>query len=336
MADDEPSPPPAATTGGAHLSETERSGLSAIEAQMAKLQYLMEREYVNLREAMGDFSKEKEYYEMLKQKINSTMPREDERLKLNVSGTRFEIRESVAIKNPFFKTLLSGTFATRDSDGHFYIDRDPVAVRHIFNFLRDANSINLKHFSVMELEHLRLEAEFYMLPDLAARIDAALATESAALGMTTGTYNTNLRSWAAAFNGIFFELTVKRDCKLHSIAFVAGERRRIPCQAFLKEGGLDGNGQTQRIGEVHQQADKGELVPIQFSAVSLTAGTYTLGLYSSSIAAIACCPKDESKRPTYPTFGLGRTYHTTNQRGDWAKRTGEDEYDFCGEIMLSF
>ena len=308
------------------------AGLGHIENKMGELQMLMTTEYVKLKEAKEEFAKMKEYYDNLAQKIKSTMPREDERLKLNVSGSRFEIRESIAVKNMFFKTLLSGTFATKDSDGNFYIDRDPVYVRVVLNFLRDG-TVDLASFTPRELAALRGEAEFYMVPELQGRIDEINASDST--GIVTMSCNTQITNFSHAFNGIFFEVTFKRDVKLHAISFVAGERRRIPCQALYREGGLDGSGDTHRICEVHQAADRGELVPMAFSTLSFSAGTYTFGLYSTSPNAIACCPIETSRRETNPNVVLGKTYHTTNARGDWGRRAGSDDVDFCGELMLS-
>ena len=321
---------PTTPAGGAD----ESSGMGRIESVMGQLQYLMESEYVKLREAKADFAKEKEYYDMLKQKINSTMPREDERLKLNVGGVRHEIRESIAVKNQFFKTLLSGTFSQRDADGHFYIDRDPFFVRHVLNYLRDGAVWDLSKMSQMELEQLRRECEFYMVPELHSKISDMLSSEGAG-GVVTASFNTN-RTYPYAFNGIFFEINIKKECKLHSVTFIAGERRRIPCDVLLREGGIDGGGQTQKIGVVSEQADKGEAITLHFSSVPLAVGTYTLGFYSMVPSAVTCCPRDESKRPYDANFSLGRTYHITNQKGDWAKKAGEDEFDFCGELALSF
>ena len=308
------------------------SGLGHIENKMGELQMLMTTEYVKLKEAKEEFAKQKEYYDNLAQKIKSTMPREDERLKLNVSGSRYEIREAIAVKNMFFKTLLSGTFATKDADGFFYIDRDPVFVRVVLNFLRDG-TVDLSALTPREMAALRGEAEFYMVPELQSKIDELSSADSS--GITTLSFNAQVQSFSHAFNGIFFEVTFKKDVKLHAISFVAGERRRIPCQALYREGPLDGSGDTHRVCEVHQLADRGELVPLTFSTLNFAAGTYTFGLYSTAPNAIACCPRETSRREPNPNVTLGKTYHTTNARGDWGRRAGTDEVDFCGELMLS-
>ena len=93
-----------------------------------------------------------------------------------------------------------------------------------------------------------------------------------------------------------------------------------------------------KIGETDIDATKGEAVTITFSTVALTGASYTIGVYSSSCpTAITACPTTMATRDYAQRHGIiiERSYHTTNARGHWTRRAGQDEFDFVGELGIS-
>ena len=315
--------------------EASDSQLPQIENLLAELTHSIEREHGNLKNMRNQLMREKTDVDSIRAKITSVSVNEVDRLKLNVGGRRFEIRASSVIKNTYFRSLLSGTFTPADPDGFYFICRDPEYVQVIMNFLRDGR-VDLTDYTDRQLARIRDDAEFYMVKELQALIEAHRAARRSNEGVIICAVNT-ARSITHCFNGIFFEINVqRRDCKLHSIAFVAGERRKIVGEAFHKDGPMDSPGSLRKIGEVEQQVDKGQLVCVNFSAMALEQGVHTLGVYSVSCpTAISLCPRKESTRQ-YSGITLGKSYHTTDQKGNYGKRAGEDEFDFSGEIAVSF
>lgn len=311
------------------------TGLNTIQDQMEQLQMSMADEYDRLKAEWKKYLKDKEEMDRIRGRITSVSVSELDRLKLNVGGRRFEIRATCATKNTYFRSLLSGTFTPADQDGFYFIDRDPEYVQVVMNFLRDGQ-IDLNDFNDRQLARIRQDAEFYMVQELQTEIDTFRTARKSGEGINLLSVNTQ-RPVTDCFNGVFIEINVTRpNFKLHSISFVAGERRKIVGEAFLKEGGIDSAGQLRRIGTVEQQVDKGQLVCINFSAVPLPTGTYVVGVYSVSCpTAIAVCPIRESQREQ-PGFVITRSYHTANQKGAFNQRAGDNEFDFSGELSVSY
>lgn len=90
---------------------------------------------------------------------------------LNVGGVYFWTTRStlVGISDTFFCKLMGSHFNT---DGCYFIDRDPSHFRHILNHLR--GSTVLPH-DAMTLQELQVEADFYCLRELADTIHKLLS-----------------------------------------------------------------------------------------------------------------------------------------------------------------
>jgi hypothetical protein len=310
------------------------SKMPQIKVTIADLQTMMDEEFETLKSKWAEYERAKEELDRLNGLLSNVVAKETDRLKLNVGGMRFEIRLSCVMSNVFFKSLASGTFADADRDGFFYIDRDPMYMPVIMSHFR--KTVDLTEFSDADIDGIREEADFYMVQDLVDDIDAHRLKKLSAEGILISGINKQ-RPVSHAFNGVFFEINViKKDFKLHSISFVAGESRKIVGEAYYKEGGIDSPGQPVKICVVETMATKGSLVTIQFSAIPLALGTHTIGVYSvSSPGAVAVCPRAESSRQ-FNGFTLEKSYHTTNSKGYITSRTGENDYDFCGEVAVSF
>jgi len=321
----------AAPSGETDLDPT---GLSTIQEMMDQLQRTMADEYDKLRTQWNIYLRDKEEMDRIKARLQGVNVKETDRLKLNVGGTRFEIRQSSTKNNTYFRSLVSETFAEADKDGFFFIDRDPTFVPVIMSYLRNG-SIQLGRYTDTELAAIHEEAEFYMMNDLMTDIDGYRSKRRAGDGIATCSVNAT-RPVTDGFNGVFFEINVtKKDFKLHSISFVAGERRKMVGEAYWREGSLDSAGNMRKMGAVEQQVEKGQMVTINFSAIPLSVGVHTIGVYSVSCpTAVAACPVRESQR-VHNGFTIVRSYHTTNQKGHFNQRTGEDEFDFCGELAVS-
>lgn len=88
---------------------------------------------------------------------------------LNVGGVWFYTSaETLQMRAPSFFSALCRAGAPC----YLFIDRDPTHFRHVLNYLRGSQASLPRDQA--SLEELREEADFYMLPNLVARIDAAL------------------------------------------------------------------------------------------------------------------------------------------------------------------
>lgn len=309
-------------------------GLDELLTQVDSLQDNICNENGSLQDAWRLLNERREKLGRVRDKIQSVVKASNERLKLNVGGTRFEIWTSYVLKNKYLSKLQSGTYQKSDPDGFFYIDKDPTYVPVVLNHLRDG-AVDLSPFNDQQLLKIRADAEFFMVTELQADIDARRSSLKATTGLTICTFN--LGRFTPCFNGIFFEVNVKKQCNLHAVSFLAGERRRLAAEAYLKEGGLDNPSSFHKIGEpVAQQVDKGQVVQIPVTNVVLAPGLHTLGIYSSSCpTAVIVCPRAEAQRESNG-ITLGRSYHTSDQKGNFTRRSGEDDFDFCGEIHVHF
>jgi hypothetical protein len=317
-------------------SALDSTGLPVLADSMSSLRGLMDNEYQRLRDEWAALLAERAAINKIKDRIQSVTVGEHERLRLNVSGQRFEIRASCVIKNTYFKSLLSNTFAPADADGFYYVDRDPTHVMAVINFLRDGD-VDLSDLNERQLRRVRDDADFYMVGDLTTLVDRTLAARRSGTGITAIAMNGDVPT-TLSFNGVFFEVSVtKRNLALHSVSFIAGENRQIHAEVFCVEGTLDGAARPSKIGETDIDAAKGQVVTITFSTIALTGSSYTIGVYSSSCpTAITVCPTTMATRD-FSRHGLvvERSYHTTNARGHWTRRTGQDEFDFVGELGIS-
>jgi prefoldin subunit 5 len=296
-----------------------------MEAQLAQLRTQAEQ----LKLQQGAINK-------IKQRIESVSCTEQNRLKLNVGGQKFEVRASAVERNHFFKPLLSGAFSPADSsDGFHFIDRDPSFVGVIMNYLRNPADVDLEPYSVAHLERIRKDAEFYMVTGLQERVEE-MQKRARQVSQQISTFKMNRDVLATrGVNGIFFQITPTASIVLTSMAFIAGETRPMVAMALFREGSIQQTGvpQFNKLGEIDQSVVKGVGVTIPLTAMTLQANRpYVIGVYSSSCPITVCAKADAIR--TFPCFTVDRTYHTTDNRGQYTRKAGEDEYDFVGDISL--
>ena len=104
-------------------------------------------------------------------------------LTVNVGGTLFTSRlKTLRPEGSMLATILDqdSPFADQvDNDGHTFIDRSPEDFKIILDFLRRGQILyDAANFTRAQLDSLRAEADYYMLPGLVTQIDDALATTS--------------------------------------------------------------------------------------------------------------------------------------------------------------
>jgi len=297
---------------------------------------LME-EYDRMNKALAEYNRKKAEVDSIRSRITSVSAKEQERLRLNIGGKKFEIRSTCVQKNTYFRALMNGTFTQADPDGFYFIDRSPEWFAVIINTLREG-PIDLSRYDDYQLSQIRKEAEFYMVQELIQDVDRQrLVKKSGESSIVTCSVNTavNLTTCAA---GIAFEIVVsRREFKLHGISFVAGERRVMVADAYIKEGVIDSASSFRKIGSCDAQADRALLIPINITPpLSLGPGTYSIVVYSSaSQNAIAVCSRKDAVRQQAGII-FGKTYCIRDLRAQITKRANEDEFDFCGELMVSF
>lgn len=84
---------------------------------------------------------------------------------------RLHARDNLDQDSPFAEQV--------DNDGHTFIDRNPEDFKIILDFLRRGQVLyDAANFTRAQLDSLRAEADYYMLPGLVTQIDDALATIS--------------------------------------------------------------------------------------------------------------------------------------------------------------
>lgn len=339
--------PPANSQGGAAAPQTAADesnslsdeGVIVMEGHMEDLAGGMRGEYDKLQALWEAFANEKGRLDRLRARILSVSVQPMERLKLNIGGTKFEIRQSSTKNNTYFRSLVAETYseADKDDEGFYYIDRSPQYVGAIMSFLRNGK-LQCSLYDDAALESIREEAEFYMVTELLTLIDT-YRKRSAKSGAAS--CPVNLHSVSTGVNGIFFEVEVSKPFKLQTVSFVAGESRKIVGEVYYREGSLDvTSANFRKLGSTEQMVTKGGLVVVQFQPILLSEGTHTLGVYSVSAAtAVAVCAKRDGQKDFAVggplVFTMARSYHTTNQRGLFNQRAGENEYDFCGELGIS-
>jgi hypothetical protein len=114
----------------------------------ARIKVLEEKEQA-LAEAMG---KAKAYTDALSSKIV-----------LDVGGTKFTTSKSTLLsyKGSFFDAMLSSGCWKPDSDGVYFIDRDPKHFPLILNFLRMGKVVG--HIDADSMDELEAELDFYQI-----------------------------------------------------------------------------------------------------------------------------------------------------------------------------
>ena len=98
-------------------------------------------------------------------------------VELNVGGVYYTTALSTLTRES--DSLLATLFAKdadkqlhRDSKGRYFIDRDGVLFRYVLDFLRNRKIVLPENFH--ERERLRVEAEFYRLPEMVRQVNAVM------------------------------------------------------------------------------------------------------------------------------------------------------------------
>lgn len=87
-----------------------------------------------------------------------------------MSEARFStsLKTLTSVKGSYFDTMFSGRWPLKpESDGCFFIDRNPMVFSHVLDFLR-GETINLSRLTPAERDALQKDADFYGIPLLAS------------------------------------------------------------------------------------------------------------------------------------------------------------------------
>jgi hypothetical protein len=282
---------------------------------------------------MERYLEEKLAYDKAKERIANCGKKQ---LKLNISGSRFETSCIEAENNPFFRTLMSNEYAQPDTEGFYFIDRDPTYFQYMLNYLLGGvDALDLDDISPSQLRRIRDDADFYMISGLTARIDEILQGKLGPSRAVTAIPLNQSSATLRYFNGVFFVITASRPLTLRSLTFLTGEKRVLSASLYFREGSLLSQ-PAPMAGEVEQQVERGGKVTISIIPfIELVAGkSYVVGVYSHSPNAVAACPKAEATR-TFPGFTVDVTGTTNDSKTAFGKKMAENEFDFVGEMGLS-
>lgn len=129
-----------------------------------------------MKEAREALEKEKEEWQKCATNLEATQLADP--IVFNVGGTLFatSMETLMKIENTYFTGLLSGRWDLKCSktDGSIFIDRDPAVFGSVINYLRDYPiplATRMALLTPEEKELLVLDAEFYMIPQLAEYVD---------------------------------------------------------------------------------------------------------------------------------------------------------------------
>eukprot|EP01006_Ploeotia_vitrea_P055498 TRINITY_DN68001_c12_g2_i1.p1 TRINITY_DN68001_c12_g2~~TRINITY_DN68001_c12_g2_i1.p1 ORF type:complete len:380 (+),score=19.29 TRINITY_DN68001_c12_g2_i1:29-1141(+) len=123
---------------------------------------------------------------------------------LNVGGTKFTTTEATLTseKESFFWVMLTSGHWKPDEDGEYFIDRSPLTMGYILDYLRSGNQVRMDHLGELEQESLANDIDFYQMhsmmhltsipigtihfmesqdPLLAAKVDVTHCTTSSSL-----------------------------------------------------------------------------------------------------------------------------------------------------------
>eukprot|EP01125_Pyxidicula_operculata_P014585 TRINITY_DN4875_c0_g1_i1.p1 TRINITY_DN4875_c0_g1~~TRINITY_DN4875_c0_g1_i1.p1 ORF type:complete len:241 (-),score=29.06 TRINITY_DN4875_c0_g1_i1:1310-2032(-) len=119
-----------------------------------------------LQQEKERFEKERIEWEEKYKKVYSVSI--SEVIKLNVGGKSFSAtrRTLTSVPGSFFEAMFSGRFPiTPDSDGAYFIDRNPKVFSYVLDFLR-GSTLQLQNFSESKWNQLYDDADFYQIDSL--------------------------------------------------------------------------------------------------------------------------------------------------------------------------
>eukprot|EP01127_Copromyxa_protea_P022100 TRINITY_DN7792_c0_g1_i1.p1 TRINITY_DN7792_c0_g1~~TRINITY_DN7792_c0_g1_i1.p1 ORF type:complete len:524 (-),score=86.37 TRINITY_DN7792_c0_g1_i1:64-1635(-) len=136
-------------------------------------QEIEEREKEALRrvgEAQAELEEERRLFELekvewqsLKEKVRANMGDFNERVKLNVGGTKFEsLKKTLMVEGSYFQAMLGSEWQPSSKSGYF-IDRDPVYFARVLAFLR-TNNLNISGLSQEDIIGLQEEFDYFQIP----------------------------------------------------------------------------------------------------------------------------------------------------------------------------
>jgi uncharacterized protein YjbI with pentapeptide repeats len=117
----------------------------------------------------------------LKKRVTDVLRTSVDVIVLDVGGVRFKTSMSTlqSVPESMLGAMFSGRFElSKQADGSFFIDRDGRLFGHVLNWLRD-RTLPVGALSADDREALRVEANFYHLPELASALDDADEADSA-------------------------------------------------------------------------------------------------------------------------------------------------------------
>jgi len=114
-----------------------------------------------LKKAQADFVEEKAKFEALQADIDKAAKAAKTRISLNVGGQMFAVaKETLLVPNTFFHAMLGSNNWTPDSDGSYFIDRDPCLFVHVLNFMR-TGQCNFHSLATSQFKFLQIEFDFF-------------------------------------------------------------------------------------------------------------------------------------------------------------------------------
>ena len=145
---------------------------SSSESDFASATEMFKEVFEEVAKEKQLIEEEKQKWEEEKAKIRKTFSFDEQRIILDVGGTRYSTSCSTLTKYPesVLGVMFSGRHdldAMKCSDGSFFIDRDGTYFRHILNYLRDGKkAIHFFPNSSETLHEIFHEATFYQLEGL--------------------------------------------------------------------------------------------------------------------------------------------------------------------------
>eukprot|EP01118_Nematostelium_gracile_P004800 TRINITY_DN15729_c0_g1_i1.p1 TRINITY_DN15729_c0_g1~~TRINITY_DN15729_c0_g1_i1.p1 ORF type:complete len:323 (-),score=76.52 TRINITY_DN15729_c0_g1_i1:15-983(-) len=96
------------------------------------------------------------------QKIEQQIEKQQDQITMNVGGTLFTTLKSTlgSMEGTFFHAMVSSDRWKPDTDGHYFIDRDPKHFRRILEYLK-TKEIDFDDLSKREQNELEFELDFY-------------------------------------------------------------------------------------------------------------------------------------------------------------------------------
>ena len=171
----------------ADLKKKEDSMRARLQAEFDKkkkeLQKMFDKKQEELQRKFGILEAERRNWEEEKERVKQTTMF-DKVVTLDVGGTKYWATLSTLTKYP--DSMLGVMFSGRhdlpqQEDGSYFIDRDGEVFKYILMYLRDPTVAFIHAFRLDEAQqlHLKLEANYFLLPNLEKVLQQALDQRAA-------------------------------------------------------------------------------------------------------------------------------------------------------------